>query len=97
MVASRYFIAQDYDLAFKLQNLFHEYVGLYTRLHYPDCKNPVSNIERRELATKVQDAMNGITLLALQMKQFNSDIEVEQRPDQQTISASRQGNRIAQG
>jgi len=97
MVASRYFIAQDYDLAFKLQNLFHEYVGLYTRLHYPDSKNPASNLERRELAMKVQDAMNDITLLALQMKQFNSDVEVEQCPDQLTISASKQSNRIAQG
>jgi len=85
MVARSYFIAQDYDLAFKLQNLFHEYVGLYTKLHYPDSKLPISNIERRELAMKMQDAMNGITLLALQMKQFKSDIEGGQHSDQQAM------------
>ena len=83
MVARSYFIAQDYDLAFQLQNLFREYVVLYTRLHYPD--NPISSLERRELAAKVQSAMDGISLLALQMKQFKSDAEGGQHPDQQAM------------
>lgn len=93
MVASSYFIANDYDLAFNLNKLFHDYVALYTKLHYPESKRAISNIERRELNLKLQQAVNEITLIAMKMKQFksDSDTEIVEHPNYQTISAAKRG------
>jgi hypothetical protein len=94
MVASSYFIANDYDLAFNLNKLFHDYVALYTKLHYPENKRAISNTERRELNLKLQEAVNKITLLAMKMKQFKSDAELVEYPNYQTISSAKRSNRI---
>jgi hypothetical protein len=94
MVASSYFIANDYDLAFNLQKLFHEYVALYTKLHYPDSKN-ASNKERHELTFKLQEAKNEIALLAMKIKRFQAETEIVKHPNHQTISAAKRSNRIS--
>jgi hypothetical protein len=75
MVASSYFIANDYDLAFNLQKHFHEYVALYTKLHYPESKNTVSHKERCEIILRLQEAVKEIALLGMKMKQFKTETE----------------------
>lgn len=92
MVSGSYFIANDYDLAFNLQKLFYEYVALYTKLHYPKNKNSISNIERRELTANLREANNEIALLAMKMKQFKSDAEIEKYPGHPAISAAKLNN-----
>ena len=93
MVANSNFIANDYDLAFNMQNLFHEYVGMYTKLHYPDPKNALTNAERRELTLKLQESINDMALLAIRKKNFKLDAKIEKFPNHQTMSDSKRSSR----
>ena len=95
MAASKYFVANDYDLAFNLQKLFHEYVALYTKLNYPDNGNEISNKERRELDLKLLDAVNEMSLLVMKMKRFKSDTEILKSTHHQTISATKRSLRLS--
>lgn len=58
MAVSRYLVTNDSDLEFNLQKLFHDYVALYVKLHFPDSRNAVSHAARRELILKLQKAVN---------------------------------------
>jgi len=73
MVTSSNFIANEYHLAFNLQKAFHDYVALYTQLHYPENRETVANKDRQELTLKLQESVNEISLLALEMKQGKSE------------------------
>jgi competence transcription factor ComK len=95
MVANSNFISNDYDLAFTLQKLFHEYVAVYTKLNFSDSQNSVSNAERRELNAKVQDYLNEINLLVMKMKRFQADTEIIKSHNHQTMSASKRSQRVA--
>jgi hypothetical protein len=94
MVASSNFIANDYHLAFSLQKRFHEYVALYTQLHYPENRETISNKDRQELTLKLQEAMNEISLLVLEMKQGKSETEFFQNTNRPSIGASERNNRL---
>ena len=73
MAVSRYLVTNDSDLEFNLQKLFHDYVALYVKLHFPDSRNAVSHAARRELILKLQKAVNEMALLVSKMKRFKSE------------------------
>ena len=95
MVANNYFVANDYDLAFNLQNLFHEYVTLYTKLHYPENQYDVSNKERRELTYKLQESTHAMALIVTKMKRFKSGTETLNKANHQTVDAAKQNYRLS--
>lgn len=73
MAVGSYFVANDPDLEFNLQKLFHDYVALYLKLYFPESKNALSHATRRELILKLQEAVNEMALLVAKMKRFKSD------------------------
>jgi hypothetical protein len=89
-MAASYFVAHDYDLAFNLQNLFHEYVSLYTKLHYPDNKDELFNKERRELNMKLRKSSSQMALLVLKMKELKSDSGMDNCIKQHSVRVENQ-------
>ena len=87
MATNSYFVASDYDLTLRLQKLFHETVALQTKLD-----NAVLKDERIELALKLKEAHNKITLLVKEMKQLLSDTEIVKNPTPLTLSALKRRN-----
>lgn len=94
MVASSNFLANDYHLAFNLQKAFYEYVELYTQLHYPENLESISTKERQEMNLKVQEAINKISLVALEMKQCNSETKILKNATPSLINTTAQSNRM---
>ena len=67
----KYFVAGDYDLTLRLQNLFHETVTLQTKFD-----NAVLRKERVEFSLKLKEVHNEISVLVKQIKQLLSDAEI---------------------
>ena len=67
MVANHHFIAKDYLRAFELKETFAKYSVYYTNLHYPS--EPLSNRDRFELTTKLEETMNEMSVQVLKMKE----------------------------
>jgi len=90
MAVGRYFSVNDYDLAFNLQKHFHEYVAIYTSLHYPDSKKPLPTKERGELTLKLEESITKINLLAMKMRQLQPDIATAdyQASEKQTVMSA---------
>ena len=95
MTSISYFVAHDTDLTFNLQKSFHDYVALYTKLHFPESKNALSNAERRELILKLQDLVNEMSIMFMKMRRFKTDTEIVKRKNHQTISSSKRSNRLS--
>jgi len=90
MAAISCFIAEDYQQAFTLQKLFHDYVALFTELRNPESNAAISEKDRQEQKAKVQEKLNEINLLVLKMKQAKSGEESATRSFIPTINASKQ-------
>jgi predicted transcriptional regulator len=65
------YVVNNSEFADKIENLFHEYVALFMKLHYP--ADAVSDAERRELTLKLKESVNAISLLAMKRKRFKFD------------------------
>lgn len=72
MNTSQHFIAQDYFHAFDLKSLFIKYTVIYSQLHYPDSDEPLSVKNRHDLGNQLHAVMDEMTLLVLNMKNFQS-------------------------
>jgi hypothetical protein len=84
---NRYFVASDYDLTLRMQELFHETVALQTRLDNAELKD-----ERIELELKLENVHNEISRLVKNMKHLLSDIEIAKKPTPLILSAFKRSN-----
>jgi hypothetical protein len=87
MATNRYFVASDYDLTLRLQELFHETVALQAKIDNAELKD-----ERIELELKLEKAHNEISQLVKNMKHLLSDTEIAKKPIPLTLSASKRSN-----
>ena len=87
IVTNKYFIASDYDLTLRLQELFHETVDLQTKLDNAKLKT-----ERIVLELKIKEAHNEISRLVKKMKHLLSDTESVKKPVPLMLGASKRSN-----
>ena len=82
------FVVNNSEFAEKIEPLFHEYVALFMKLHYP--ADAVSDVERRELTLRLKESVNAISLLAIRRKRFKFDAKsVKHHPHQTSGTAER--------
>ena len=86
MATNRYFVASDYDLTLRLQELFHETVALQVRLD-----NAGNKEERMAVGLKIKETHHEITLLVKEMKHLLSDTEIVRSPAPLTFGLSKRG------
>jgi len=70
IVTNRYFIASDYDLTLRLQELFHETVAIQTILDNAELKG-----KRVKLELKLEETHDEISRLVKEMKSLRDDAE----------------------
>lgn len=95
MAASSSFVKNNSEFAENIEQLFHEYVALFVKLHYPDSGNTVSDEERRELTLKLRESVNEITMLAMKRKHVKVDAETAPPFPHPTTSAAELNQRPA--
>jgi hypothetical protein len=93
MTTNSYFVASDYDLTLRLQELFHQNVLLYTLIENSGNETAEARVDRFQLALKLKKANDELAQLVMEIKNLQSDTEVE-IPTPQTLSASKRTNRI---
>jgi hypothetical protein len=82
----------DCDLTLRLQELFREYVTLYTKLYKDGGENSGVPDERIEMALKLESANQEMSELVLQLQNLQSE-ETLENVAPQTISASKISSR----
>jgi hypothetical protein len=84
---NRYFVASDYDLTLRLQELFHQTVALQAKFDNAELKD-----ERIELELKLEEVHSEISRLVKNMKHLLSDTEIAKKPTPLTLGASKRSH-----
>lgn len=80
MTTNSYFVAKDYDLTLRLQELFLEYAALNTQIHNARSSKAVMNEKSLELSLKLKETVNEIGLLVMKMKRIQIDTKLSKQP-----------------
>ncbi len=88
MTTNSYFVARDYDLTLRLQELFLEYAALNTKIHNARSSKDVMNEKNLELSLKLKETVNEIGLLVMKMKRIQTNTKLSKKPMQPMPSAS---------
>ena len=83
----------DCDITLRLEELFHEYVSLYTKLYMSGDNAGVPD-ERFEMALKLESANEEMSELVMQLQSLQSDAEHVANITTQTISAVKRSSML---
>jgi hypothetical protein len=95
MAATSYFAEKDYDLTFRLRELFLKYTALNAEIHNARSNKTGKDAEIFELAAKLRETVSEINLLVMKVKQLHSDAEIVKNHSHQTISESKRSRQIS--